>query len=146
MGIGGDLVLTNDRAQEAFYGGPGYPASTSTSEVHRDRIWLRRVAPDYAIHRIVGRRGRRESALPFRGMFVQMGPGIASRGATGDLPPFSDGMPSGDAIPVLTGFLSEDGKAQGRPVGVAVDSRGALLVADDVGNVIWRVSRSSPGR
>jgi glucose/arabinose dehydrogenase len=41
---------------------------------------------------------------------------------------------------VLTGFLSEDGDAYGRPVGVALDKRGALLVADDVGNVIWRVT------
>ena len=41
---------------------------------------------------------------------------------------------------MLTGFVSDDGKAMGRPVGVAVDKRGALLVADDVGNTIWRVS------
>jgi glucose/arabinose dehydrogenase len=41
---------------------------------------------------------------------------------------------------VLTGFVSERGEARGRPVGVAIDKRGALLVADDVGNVIWRVS------
>jgi glucose/arabinose dehydrogenase len=45
---------------------------------------------------------------------------------------------------VLTGFLSPDGKAWGRPVGVAIDKRGALLVADDVGNVIWRVSGAAP--
>ncbi len=41
---------------------------------------------------------------------------------------------------VLTGFLTADGKARGRPVGVVQDGRGALLVADDVGNVIWRVA------
>ena len=41
---------------------------------------------------------------------------------------------------VLTGFVNEDGEAQGRPVGVAVDATGALLVADDVGNTIWRVA------
>jgi glucose/arabinose dehydrogenase len=44
---------------------------------------------------------------------------------------------------VLSGFLSQDGKAFGRPVGVAVDSRGALLVADDVGNAVWRVTGSA---
>ena len=44
-------------------------------------------------------------------------------------------------VEVLTGFLSADGKAYGRPVGVALDPQGALLVADDVGNVVWRVSR-----
>jgi glucose/arabinose dehydrogenase len=41
---------------------------------------------------------------------------------------------------VLSGFLSADGEAQGRPVGVAIDKKGALLVADDVGNAIWRVT------
>ena len=57
--------------------------------------------------------------------------------------PFVGGKPAGDPIDVLTGFLSEDGNAMGRPVGVAVDKRGALLVADDVGNIIWRVSAAS---
>jgi glucose/arabinose dehydrogenase len=47
---------------------------------------------------------------------------------------------SGPALDVLTGFLSPDEKAYGRPVGVALDARGALLVADDVGNVVWRVT------
>ncbi|HCW21798.1 MAG TPA: sorbosone dehydrogenase, partial [Achromobacter sp.] len=54
--------------------------------------------------------------------------------------PFAGGAPDGEARDVLTGFLNESGQAQGRPVGVAVDGRGDLLVADDVGNVIWRVS------
>jgi glucose/arabinose dehydrogenase len=47
---------------------------------------------------------------------------------------------------VLTGFLNGDGEAQGRPVGVALDQTGALLVADDVGNRIWRVSATNPDR
>jgi glucose/arabinose dehydrogenase len=50
------------------------------------------------------------------------------------------GRPAGDPIDVLTGFLDEDGDALGRPVGVAIDAQGALLVADDVGNRVWRVS------
>ncbi|CEE18546.1 sorbosone dehydrogenase family protein [Xanthomonas citri pv. citri] len=54
--------------------------------------------------------------------------------------PFADGKPNGPPITVLDGFLDAEGNAQGRPVGVASDSRGALLVADDVGNVIWRVT------
>ena len=54
--------------------------------------------------------------------------------------PFVAGKPAGPPVDVLTGFLTEDGKARGRPVGVAQDRRGALLVADDVGNVIWRVT------
>ena len=54
--------------------------------------------------------------------------------------PFAGGKPAGGVQDFLTGFLDADGKAQGRPVGVTVDGSGALLVADDVGNVIWRVS------
>jgi glucose/arabinose dehydrogenase len=55
--------------------------------------------------------------------------------------PFKDGKPSSPApVDILTGFVDADGKAMGRPVGVAVDGKGALLVADDVGNVIWRVT------
>jgi glucose/arabinose dehydrogenase len=54
--------------------------------------------------------------------------------------PFADGKPNGQPIDVLTGFLNAAGEANGRPVGVAIDKVGALLVADDVGNVIWRVT------
>ncbi|WP_045764780.1 PQQ-dependent sugar dehydrogenase [Xanthomonas albilineans] len=54
--------------------------------------------------------------------------------------PFVGGKPSGKPQDVLTGFLDVEGRAQGRPVGVAVDKPGALLVADDVGNVVWRVT------
>ena len=54
--------------------------------------------------------------------------------------PFAAGRPDGDPIDVLTGFLSADDEAQGRPVGVAIDGQGALLVADDVGNKVWRVT------
>ena len=57
--------------------------------------------------------------------------------------PFADGKPSGLPKDVLTGFLNDDGEAQGRPVGVAIDKQGALLVADDVGNRVWRVA--APG-
>jgi glucose/arabinose dehydrogenase len=54
--------------------------------------------------------------------------------------PFANGMPAGVPEDILTGFLDAEGNALGRPVGVAVDRRGALLVADDVGNVVWRVT------
>jgi glucose/arabinose dehydrogenase len=54
--------------------------------------------------------------------------------------PFAGGRPAGPALDVLTGFLDSKGKARGRPVGVAVDRAGALLVADDVGNIVWRVT------
>lgn len=56
--------------------------------------------------------------------------------------PFRQGRPSGQPIDVLTGFLDAEGHARGRPVGVAIDARGALLVADDVGNAVWRVTAS----
>jgi glucose/arabinose dehydrogenase len=54
--------------------------------------------------------------------------------------PFANGKPSGGPQDVLTGFLNADGEAQGRPVGVRIDKQGALLVADDVGNTVWRVT------
>ena len=54
--------------------------------------------------------------------------------------PFADGRPSGNQVDILIGFLSENGEALGRPVGVVIDRGGALLVADDVGNVVWRVT------
>jgi glucose/arabinose dehydrogenase len=54
--------------------------------------------------------------------------------------PFAGGRPSGDLEPVITGFLDDEGQARGRPVGVAVAADGALLVADDVGNIIWRMT------
>lgn len=53
---------------------------------------------------------------------------------------FSKGRPAGPPVEVLNGFLSPEGKAYGRPVGVAIDRRGGLLVADDVGNTVWRVT------
>jgi glucose/arabinose dehydrogenase len=54
--------------------------------------------------------------------------------------PFARGRAVGPVEEVLTGFLDGQGNARGRPVGVAVDGKGALLVADDVGNAIWRVT------
>ncbi len=54
--------------------------------------------------------------------------------------PFASGKPAGPPVDVLTGFLNAQGQARGRPVGVAVDRTGALLVADDVGDKIWRVT------
>ena len=55
--------------------------------------------------------------------------------------PFANGRPAGPPQDFVSGFLAPDGKARGRPVGVAVDRQGALLVADDVGNTVWRVAR-----
>jgi glucose/arabinose dehydrogenase len=57
--------------------------------------------------------------------------------------PFTDGKPSGKPQDILTGFLNDKEEAQGRPVGVKIDKQGALLVADDVGNTVWRVTPST---
>jgi glucose/arabinose dehydrogenase len=54
--------------------------------------------------------------------------------------PFSNGKPNGMAQDVVTGFLNSDNQARGRPVGVAIDKTGSLLIADDVGNTVWRVT------
>jgi len=58
--------------------------------------------------------------------------------------PFRDGRPAGPPQDLITGFLTKDGRAHGRPVGLALDRTGALLIADDVGNVVWRVARGEP--
>jgi glucose/arabinose dehydrogenase len=57
--------------------------------------------------------------------------------------PFIDGRPNGPPQDVVTGFISNDGKTRGRPVGVAIDRTGGILIADDVGNTIWRVAAAS---
>ena len=58
--------------------------------------------------------------------------------------PFAGGKPKGMPLDVLTGFVSPEGDAWGRPVGVALDGKGGILVADDVGNAVWRVSATRP--
>jgi glucose/arabinose dehydrogenase len=84
------------------------------------------MGPRYAEGVFVGQHGswNRSSPVGFRVVFV----------------PFRDGHPSGDPIEFVGGFLTEDGKARGRPVGVTVDPRGALIVADDLSNAIWRIT------
>src|SRR5690606_41171997 len=58
--------------------------------------------------------------------------------------PFRDGQPAGDPVDFVSGFLTDDGNTRGRPVGVTVDPRGALIVADDLSNTIWRVTPDRP--
>ena len=152
--IGSDLVpdyLTSVR-DGGFYGWPySYYGQHVDERVQPPRpdLVAKAIAPDYALgpHTAsLGLAAAQGNTLPARfadGMFV------GQHGSWNRQPhsgykvifvPFSGGKPSGDPVDVLTGFLSDDGKANGRPVGVAVDKRGALLVADDVGNAIWRVS------
>ncbi len=106
------------------------------------------IAPDYALSSHVAALGMTfslDSALPdgYRsGAFVGEH-GSWNRSAFNGYKviyvPFEDGAPSGKAVDVVTGFLDGD-RARGRPVGVAIDGTGALLVADDAGNTVWRVA------
>jgi glucose/arabinose dehydrogenase len=111
------------------------------------------ITPDYALGGHTASLGLAYSAgsalpAPFRdGMFIgQHGSWNRSQysGYKVIFVPFDQGRPAGTPIDVLTGFLKEDGSgiAHGRPVGVAIDTHGALLVADDTGNTIWHVSGS----
>jgi glucose/arabinose dehydrogenase len=106
------------------------------------------IKPDYALGPHTGSLGLTSALgnkLPARfsdGMFIGQHGSWNRRPFAGYrviVVPFDNGMPAGDPVEVLTGFLTDDGHARGRPVGVAIDRRGALLVADDVGNVVWRV-------
>ena len=153
--IGSDLVpdyLTSVR-DGGFYGWPysyfGQHVDARVTPPRPDLV-ATAIVPDYALGPHTASLGLAYSAgstLPQRfsdGMFVGKHGSWNRRPFSGYkvvFIPFRDGTPSGSLpLDVLTGFLSEDGKARGRPVGVALDKQGALLVADDVGNVIWRVS------
>ncbi|MCM2338035.1 MAG: sorbosone dehydrogenase family protein [Lysobacter sp.] len=152
--LGNDLVpdyLTSVR-DGAFYGWPySYYGQHVDERVRPQRpdLVAKAVAPDYALGSHVAPLGLASSAgialpMPFTGgMFIGQHGSWNRRPHSGYkvvFVPFEKGKPSGAPIDVLTGFLSEEGKAYGRPVGVAIDRKGALLVADDVGNVVWRVS------
>ena len=152
--LGSDLVpdyLTSVK-DGAFYGWPysyfGQHVDDRVKPPRPDMV-AKAIAPDYGLGTHVAPLGLAWSGgsrLPARlasGMFV------GEHGSWNRKPrsgyavvfvPFANGKPSGNPVDVLTGFISPKGEAYGRPVGVAIDKRGALLVADDVGNVIWRVS------
>jgi glucose/arabinose dehydrogenase len=156
--LGSDLVpdyLTSVK-DGAFYGWPySYYGQHIDERVKPQRpdLVAKAIAPDYALGAHTASLGLASSVgttLPplfANGMFIGQHGSWNRRPHSGYkvifVPFDSRGTPDGMPIDVLTEFLSEDGKARGRPVGVAIDKRGALLVADDVGNVIWRVSASS---
>lgn len=152
--LGSDLVpdyMTSVR-DGAFYGWPysyfGQNVDTRVSPQRPDLV-ATAVSPDYALGPHTASLGLAfydGNLLPSR---FRNGAFIGQHGSWNRKPrsgykvifvPFQNGVPAGSPVDVLTGFLSDDGNAFGRPVGVAVDRRGALLVADDVGNVIWRVT------
>lgn len=152
--LGNDLVpdfLTSVR-DGAFYGWPysyfGQHLDTRVKPPRPELVALA-VAPDYALGAHVAPLGLVSAKGNTLGQAFASGMFIGEHGSWNRRPhsgykvvfvPFKDGQPAGAPVDVLTGFLSEDGKAHGRPVGVALDRKGALLVADDVGNVVWRVT------
>jgi glucose/arabinose dehydrogenase len=151
--LGNDLVpdyLTSVK-RDAFYGWPysyyGQHVDTRVKPARPDLV-AKAIAPDYALGSHVAALGLtfyQGNLFPsryFGGAF------IGQHGSWNREPrsgynvvfvPFENGAPSGKIEEVLSGFVSADGEAMGRPVGVAVDQTGGLLVADDVGNTVWRV-------
>lgn len=153
--LGNDLVpdyLTSVQ-DGAFYGWPYSYFGTHVDErvqPPRPDLVARAVVPDYALGSHVAALGlafaQGRALLPA----LAQGAFIGEHGSWNRKPHSGykvvfvafdgQGRPQGLPVDVLTGFLGDDGTASGRPVGVAVDPRGALLVADDVGNTIWRVT------
>jgi glucose/arabinose dehydrogenase len=152
--LGSDLVpdyLTSVK-DGAFYGWPfSYWGRHVDSRVKppNPEMVAKAIVPDYALGNHVAPLGltfAQDNQLPAQ---YRNGAFIGEHGSWNRNPPsgykvvfvpFADGRPAGKPSDVLTGFLSGDGEALGRPVGVAIDKSGALLVADDVGNTVWRVA------
>jgi glucose/arabinose dehydrogenase len=155
--LGQDLVpdyLTSVR-DGAFYGWPwSYFGQNVDARVKPPRpdMVAKAVPPDYGL-------GAHVAALGLVFSDARMPPAFASGAFIGEhgswnrnprsgykvvYVPFAGGRPAGLPVDFLTGFLSAQGDAYGRPVGVATDPRGGLLVADDVGNVVWRVAPVRP--
>ncbi len=158
--LGSDLVPDYMTAVRdgAFYGWPySYYGKHIDTRVDPQRPDLvgRAIAPDYALGPHTASLGLSWSGAttlprPFRnGMFVGQHGSWNRKPLSGYkviFVPFTRGVPAGDPIDLLTGFVRSNGDAMGRPVGVAIDKRGGLLVADDVGNTIWRVRAASAHR
>jgi len=152
--IGNDLVpdyMTSVK-EGGFYGWPySYYGQTVDSRVSPQRpdLVAKAIKPDYALGAHTASLGLafyQGTALPasyLNGAFIGQH-GSWNRNPVNGYKvlfvPFKDGKPNGVQQDVLTGFLNDKGEARGRPAGVAVDKAGGVLVADDVGNVIWRVT------
>jgi glucose/arabinose dehydrogenase len=156
--LGSDLVpdYLTSVVDGGFYGWPysywGQHVDERPQPPRPDLV-AKAIRPDYALGNHVAPLGlctAEGAALGPRfatGMFVGLHGSWNRRPKSGYevvFVPFASGRPSGAPVTVLSGFLNENGEARGRPVGVAIDRRGGLLVADDVGNAVWRVS--APGR
>ena len=152
--IGSDLVpdYVTSVKEGAFYGWPwSYWGQNVDARVQPPRpdMVAKAIAPDYAVGPHTASLGIAFSAKAQLPKTWTSGLFIAQHGSWNRRPksgyrviylPFSGGKPAGAPVEVLTGFLDADEHAQGRPVDVALDKSGALLVSDDVGNAVWRVS------
>ena len=155
--LGDDLVpdyMTSVK-DGAFYGWP-YSYYGQNVDVRmqpqRPDLVAKAIAPDYALGAHTASLGLTFNTGTQFPQEMQGGAFIGQHGSWNRKPrsgykvifvPFKDGKPSGKPQDVLTGFLNDKGEAQGRPVGVRIDSKGALLVADDVGNTVWRVTATT---
>jgi glucose/arabinose dehydrogenase len=152
--LGSDLVpdyMTSVK-QGAFYGWPySYYGQHVDERVKPQRpdLVAKAVVPDYALGPHTASLGLVFNEGTLFPPHFRNGAFIGQHGSWNRKPrsgykvvfvPFADGRPAGKPEDVLTGFLDADGNARGRPVGVAIDKAGALLVADDVGNTVWRVT------
>ena len=159
--LGSDLVpdYMTSVQDGAFYGWPySYYGQHVDLRVQPSRpdLVAKAIAPDYALGAHTASLGlvfsRAAALLPASyadGVFIGQHGSWNRRPPSGYrvvFVPFSSGQPNGQVQEVLVGFLDAQGNARGRPAGVAIDRRGALLVADDVGNAIWRVTDAVPKR
>jgi glucose/arabinose dehydrogenase len=154
--LGSDLVpdyLTSVK-EGAFYGWPFsyYGQHVDTRVPQQPDMVAKAIAPDYALGSHVAALGLIFSSGTLLPESLRNGAFVGEHGSWNRKPasgykvvfiPFQNGRPSGSPVDVLTGFLAANGDARGRPVGVAIAKDGALLVADDVGNTIWRVAPSA---
>ncbi|MBQ5962760.1 sorbosone dehydrogenase family protein [Massilia sp. ZL223] len=150
--LGPDLVpdyLTSVR-EGAFYGWPysywGQNVDTRVKPQDKEKV-AAAVKPDYSLGSHVAALGLSFS-VPAMGERFASGAFVGEHGSWNRIPPvgykviyvpFSNGRPAGAPVDFVTGFRDADGKTRGRPVGVTVDPRGALIVADDLANTVWRV-------
>ncbi len=154
--LGGDLVpdyLTSVR-DGGFYGWPySYYGQHVDERIQPQQPALvaKALTPDYALGShtaslgLAASEGQALAARFAHGMFIGQHGSWNRKPRSGYkvvFVPFDRSMPSGPPLDVVSGFLHED-QAYGRPVGVALDNRGALLIADDVGNTVWRVSAAA---
>ncbi|AIN57724.1 MULTISPECIES: PQQ-dependent sugar dehydrogenase [Pseudomonas] len=153
--LGPDLVpdyLTSVR-EGAFYGWPysywGQNVDERVRPQNPDKVKAA-IKPDYSLGSHVAALGVAFSNPAMGGTFAD-GVFVGEHGSWNRpnpvgykviFVPFRDGKPAGEPVDFATGFLGEDGKTRGRPVGVTVDPKGALIIADDLANTVWRVTRN----